>query len=280
MGPLVVFTGKDYQEQIDDIKKNEEAATSALTAAQEALRNIEPQRLEAKQQLDAATDANRPLLTEKYQALRRTRLRLSDEVDSQTQRLQQLAELRRHGSQRYRIASTIGTRPIPTHLTQLKSQQKETKSVLSELASGLRTQIAELGEVRDTLGRVTKKAEAAAKGPADVLPWIQEQQRQLEGMQRIYERNLVTIEDSRRVHEKLLDEINACVKANTPGTIALGVWYQLKVIWDTTFHIGGNAITVGMAIQGLTTLVVGWMLARFARRAALAYRLLKRFSNT
>jgi len=73
MSPLVVLTEKDYQEQIDEIKKNEEAASNALSVAQEASRNIEPQRLLAKQQLDAATDATRPLLNEKYHALRRTR---------------------------------------------------------------------------------------------------------------------------------------------------------------------------------------------------------------
>jgi hypothetical protein len=107
-------------------------------------------------------------------------------------------------------------------------QQKETKAVLSDLASGMRTQIAEISDVRDTLTGVIKKADAAAKGPVAVLSWVLEQQRQLDEMQRIYERNLVAIEDSRHVHEKLLDEINARLTATTPTSIALAAWHQFK----------------------------------------------------
>jgi small-conductance mechanosensitive channel len=217
------------------------------------------------------------LLTEKYQAMRRTRLRLSDEVDSQTQRLQQLAELRKAWDERYRLATEHRESVDTDTYSQLKTQQKDAKAVLSELASNSRTQIAWIGEVRETLGRVTKKAEGAAKGPAEVLTWIQEQQRQLEGMQRIYERNLVTIEDSRRVHEKLLDEVSASLKVNTPSSLAMDALYQVKTAWNTSFmHINNEPITVGMAIQGLTTLVLGWVLSRFVS-AMVAYRILKRF---
>ena len=69
MSPLVAFTEKDYQEQIDDIKKNEEAAANALTAAQEALRNIEPQRDRGEKAARRRDRRRPPLLTEKYQAL-------------------------------------------------------------------------------------------------------------------------------------------------------------------------------------------------------------------
>jgi len=276
LSPLVLFSEQDYQEQIDNIAENEEAAANALAAAQEQLRSIEPQRIEAKEQLDAATDANRALLTEKYQALRRTKLRLSDEVNSQIQRQQQLAELRLAWARRYQIATDHRDSTDSDVFNQLKTQQKETKAVLNELASGLRTQIGWMGEVREVLTSVNKKAETAAKDPSEVLPWIQEQQQQLEEMQRIYERNLVSIEETRRVHEKLLDEINASLKKLTPTTIALGAWYQFKTVWDHPFHIGTQLITVGMAVQGLVTLAVGWVLSRFVS-ALVAYRLLKRF---
>ncbi len=75
----------------------------------------------------------------------------------------------------------------------------------------------------------------------------------------------------------MLDELNASVQAFTPATVALGVWYQFTTVWNhTLWHINGNPITVGMAIQGLATLVFGWLLARFVA-AMVAYRLLKRF---
>ena len=54
-------------------------------------------------------------------------------------------------------------------------------------------------------------------------------------MQRIYERNLVTIEDSRRVHEKLLDEINASLKREHTHVDRAERWYQFKSVWDYHF---------------------------------------------
>jgi MscS family membrane protein len=80
------------------------------------------------------------------------------------------------------------------------------------------------------------------------------------------------------VHEKLLDEINENLKVLTPQSLALSAWYRVGQAWDTTFmHDSKNEpITVGMAVEGLTTLVLGWVLSRILS-AWVAYRVLKRF---
>ena len=149
--------------------------------------------------------------------------------------------------------------------------------MLDDLAAGLRMQILKMHNLRNQLTSVTKKADLAAKGPANVLFWIQVQQSQLEQTMAIYEQKLVTIETSRRVHEKLLDEINVSVQALTPAAIAAGAWYQVESAWNhQLLQINEKWITVGMAIKGLTTLILGWMLSRFVA-AMVAYRLLKRF---
>jgi potassium efflux system protein len=277
MTPLVTFSEKDYQAQIDEINSNQEAATNALSRAQESLRGTELELNDTKKLLDAAAGADRALLTEKAAAQWRTKQRLIEESDSNSQRLQQLSQLQAAWDLRYELAS--GKWDLSNHddWLRLKDKQKETERVLDELESGLRIQILTMKELRNQLTLVVKKADAAAKGPADVLFWIQLQQTQLEETLRIYDQRLVTIESARRLHEKLLDELNASLQKTTPMTVALGAWHKFKSVWDHPLTtIGDKVVTYGMAIQSLATLIIGWVVSRFAS-AVVAYRLLKRF---
>ena len=107
------------------------------------------------------------------------------------------------------------------------------------MADDLRTQISKMREVRDQLASVNKRADAAAKGPLEVLYQINLQQKQLEDTLKIYEKNLVTIETSRRVHEKLSKEVGKTVDALTPKAIALGAWYQAEAVWNHVLMSSG-----------------------------------------
>lgn len=276
ISPLVVFSEADYQDQIDAIKKKEESATKSLSKAQASMHNADVELRDTQLQL-AAPNCDRALLTERLEAQRLARERYSDDIDAQNQRLQQLAQLRVAWSQRYQIGSFNRDDADREVWAQWKLQQKKTRDVLDELAYDLRIQISKMREARSALTSVVKRADAAAKGPTEVLSWIQTQQKQLEDTLDIYEKNLIAIETSRRVHEKLLDEIGLGVEAITPKTLALGAWYQAEMVWKYRLaSINGEPIQVGMATKGLTILVVGWMLSRFMA-AVFAYRLLKRF---
>ena len=78
------------------------------------------------------------------------------------------------------------------------------------------------------------------------------QHSQLEAMLQVHERNIVTIETSRRVHEKLLDEIGGGVMALTPKNLALGAWYQAGLVWNfEVASIGDKPITVRKIVTGL-----------------------------
>ena len=277
MTPLVKFSEADYQAQIDDIKKSQDAATTSLTQANANLRNAELELTEIKKRLDAATGADRALLTEQAAAQWRTKQRLTEESDSYSQRLQQLNQLKVAWDRRYELASANPNTDDKEMYLKLKSERKQTQREIDELAAALRIQILTMKDLRNQLTSVTKKAAAAANGPPAISLFIQVQQQQLEETLRIYDQKLVTVDAARRVHEKLLDEIDASLKGLSASTLALSAWYQFKSVWDYTFiHISEKPITVGMAIQGLTTLVLGWLFSRFAS-ALVAYRLLKRF---
>jgi small-conductance mechanosensitive channel len=276
LSPRVVVSQQDYQEQIDDIKTKEDAANKLLLSRQLRLQDVNLRLREAQQQFDAGT-GDRVILTEQLEAQRRSREKLTDEIDSLTQRLQRLAQLRLAWNHRYKIAALDRSNPDRQVWGELKKLQKETKAILDELASDLRMEILRMRDLRASLTSVTKKAEEAVNAPQGLQLALGTQKYQLELTLRIHERNLVMIETSRRVHEKLLEEIGMGVEVLSPKTLALGAWYQADLIWKSEIgHIDKEPITVGNIVTGLTMLLVGWMLARFLA-AVFAHRLLKRF---
>lgn len=275
--PLVTLTEGDYKQQIDDIKKLQETTKSSLLRAESDMRATEVAMTELKKQLETAAGADRTLITEKLAVQWRTRQRASEEQEALGQQMQQLSQLAQAWTWRYELASVKRDPTDQEVYLQLKSQRKETRQVLDELAAGLRIQILTMKNLRSDLASVTKKANDAAKGPVEILSFIEEQQRQLEETLRINDLRVVSIETARRVHEKLLDELNENLKALTPKSIALGAWYQFEQAMNlTVVPTEKGPITVGMSILALTTLAVGWMLSRFVS-VLVAYRVLKRF---
>jgi small-conductance mechanosensitive channel len=293
--PLVVFYEADLEEQLAQIKKKEDSAYRSLARAQNSLHDVDIQVQQAQRQLEAeARDrgAAAEWLGEKLEAHRRQREKRIDEIDSLTQRLGRLAQLRVAWNRRYQIAATnSSTQPHlndePLAWTQLKEWQKETQTILDELAAELRTQIFIMRSLRSSLTSITKKADAAKESASkegiakaseeSVLPWIEMQRSQVEAMLRTHETNLVMIETSRRVHEKLLDELGRGVLALTPKTLALGAWDQVLQIWKLEIvSIDDQSIYVGKIVQCLFVFTGGWMVARLLA-ALFANRFLKRF---
>jgi potassium-dependent mechanosensitive channel len=277
ISPHVKFTEADYQEQIASIKKSEESATASLARAQSDWHITESQLRNTQQQLDGAVGDVRATLTETVAAYQQKKEKLSEDIDYYTQRLQQIAQLRLAWSRRYEIATADRENTDHEIWGQLKTFQKETKSVLEELAQDLRTQIQKMREVRSSISSVGKRVEAAAKGPPEMAYQISQQQMWLDGKLRIYEKNLVNIETNRRVHEKLLDEVGDTVEAVTPKAIALGVWYQAESAWKSELLVLNNqSVRVGDTIKGLTILIIGWLMSR-STSGMFANRFLKRF---
>jgi potassium efflux system protein len=275
--PLVTLSKADYDQQINDITGLQEQTKNSLSRAESDMGATEVEMTALKKQLETAAGADRALITEKLGAQIRTRQRASEEIESLSQQMQQLGELRQAWHWRYELASAQRDPDDQEVYQQLKSQQKETKRILDELSSGLRIQILTMKNLRGDLASVVKKANDAAKGSAELLSYIQEQQDQIETTLRINDQRIVSIETTRRVHEKLLDELNDNLKALTPTSVALGAWYQFEQVWNHPYMSAEKGpITVGMTIEALATLALGWMLSRFLS-VLVAYRVLKRF---
>jgi small-conductance mechanosensitive channel len=277
LSPRVVFAEADYQQQVDAIKKKEASANKSLLRAQTSLHNADMQFRQAQEEHDAET-GDRTVAAEKLEASRRAREKLADEIDSLQQRLQRLSQLRVAWNRRYTAASADRSQPSEQAFSEMKAWQKETRSILDELAADLRMQILRMRDLRSSVTAITKKIEAAKDSPEGVLAWLETQKRHVEAMLRIHETNLVTIETSRRVHEKLLEEIGRGVQILSPKNLAFGLWHQLKQVWNQEIITTNDdrSITIGKILTCLTIFFGGWLFARvFA--ALVANRILKRF---
>jgi small-conductance mechanosensitive channel len=276
LSPTVVFAEADLQEQVAAIKKKEDSANKSLLRAQTSLQSADVQFREAQKEHEAET-GDRTVVVEKLEAARRAREKLSDEIDSLNQRLQRLSQLRVAWNRRFLAASSDHSQPDEKAYEDLRTWQKETREVLDERAVDLRMQILRIRELRSTISAITKKVEAATEGSADMVTWLETQKSHVEAMLRIHESSLVSIENSRRVHEKLLDEIGQGVTLLNPKNLALGAWHQAKQVWGQEItKIDERSITVGKVITCVTVFFGGWMFAGIFSRL-FSNRILKRF---
>ncbi|HEX4413534.1 MAG TPA: mechanosensitive ion channel domain-containing protein, partial [Lacipirellulaceae bacterium] len=279
IAPQIEFTEQDYKDQIDEIAKSETSVAAKLAQQQANQRNEDYEFKSDKLALDAApTDSpQRAVLSEVVKLHQVTKARIAAQIESYMKQQQQFLELRGAWEWRYKIATSHGDDTNHEIFGKLKTVQSDTHNSLDRLANDLRNQIVNMRDIRDQLTSTSKRHEAATKGPLQVLEQIEQQQTQLEETLRVYEKNLVTIETSRRVHEKLLSEVGRTVDSLTPTAIALGAWYQAEAVWNYVLMPSATQpITVGDAIKGLVILIVGWIFSR-SMAGVFATRFLKRF---
>lgn len=280
ISPRVVFSEADLKEQLAQVQKQEAALNAALEKAQTNLQTAQRRLAEARREHDEAT-GDRTVLAERLEARQRARDRSDVEVNTLTRQLQRLAELPLAWNHRYQIATSRsgaeGTKVAAIPSDELKNWQTATKTALTDLADEARAQILRMSELRGDLATVAKKADAAKDGPAELVQWIDRQRQYLDETLRLHEANLVSIESTRRVYERLSAEVNRGVEALSPTQLALSAWDHAAAIWKTELaNIDDNPITVEKVVRGLVIFTAGWILSRIFA-TLFAYRFLKRF---
>lgn len=276
LSPLVKFTAADYEAEIASIKKKEESNSKSLQSAQTKLQSATFALQQVQKKRDATT-GDRAIVDEELEAARWAREKFSDEIDALTQKQQSLAQMRVAWNRRFTNASADRSTPSKEAYDELKSWQKETREILENLASDLRAQIMRMREIRSSITAISKKIDAAKDGPSELSKSLELQKARAEETLRLHETSLVTIETSRRVHEKLLDEIGRDVQIINPKNLALGAWHQAELIWNfelTTFE--NNSITVAKVVSCLLIFSGGWVCARITS-GVFANRILRRF---
>jgi small-conductance mechanosensitive channel len=155
----------------------------------------------------------------------------------------------------------------------LADWQTETEQTLEQLRQDSRLQTIRVDELRGKLAGVEAKIQAA-KDNADVLRQIELQRNHLQRLGRVYDSNFVSIEASRRLHEKLLGEIRHDSQSASLSERAALVWQRLLGVWNYVIAaVDDRPITVGKVVSGVILLIIGYLasglLSRFCGRRLL-----------
>lgn len=198
-----------------------------------------------------------------------------------SRQLQRLADMRLAWNERFQLATHKLDSTDEETWGKLKDWQKATQDSLDTLTADTRSQILRMVELRSKLVTVGKKAEDAKSGPPEAVQWIDKQRNYLEETLRVYENNMLALEGSRRVEEKLLAEIGVNTDTLSPTQLALGTLYNIKQIWDYelfNFFDGtrNHPVYVSTVAFGLAMFVGGLVMSRIGS-AFVANRLLRRF---
>ena len=269
----VQFTQEALDEILVDIDKLEDRLTQSLEWAKADLKARDQQWLEARSELDASATKDQAL-TEKVEARKLARQLRQREVTLLGQQLQALVDSRQAWNRRHQTFNQMVEPPV------LKEWLAETQQHLKQLERDLRVYSTRLSELRQEALTLDSKIAASADAPQEVTRWLDEQKRQLNNLIRIFEGTVNRLEASRRLHEKLLHQIDEQVSTVSLWERTKATWQVVTDIWNYEItSVQDNPITVKKIVIGLVLLLIGIFVSRTIT-SLIAKRFLTRFGLT
>jgi small-conductance mechanosensitive channel len=155
---------------------------------------------------------------------------------------------------------------------ELSDWARQARETLEQLARDQRLAELKMHEIRSRRVDLEKRAQEATD---DALSQsLAEQLRVERELMRYNGQNITSLERSRRVHERLLAEIEA--NRLTLAERLHQVWSSVAYVWNYELVVAdGEPVTVSMVVWGLVLLVLGLFVSRYASRA-IGKRLLPR----
>ena len=263
------FEKKDLQAQIEAIEEQSARLKLEMEAAEPNVKFLEDRWFDARRRLEAAA-AKTPELSEEVEARRLAYQAEQQQIAALNSQIQRLTENRVAWTRRFAIATRAAEREEVAKWT------AETQRTTVQLKSEARVQTQKSGDLRKTLATLKGKAEKTKAGQPGAAGWIDRQQELLRRLNETYQENLVSIESSLRLHEKLLVEMRG-KQAPTIAETAATVWgWALAVVDYPLLTVDDRPITIRKIVIGFVLLILGIFLAR---RLANVFgrRLLRRF---
>ncbi len=272
--PLVVFTEAELQDQLKQLKTQEESVRAALKQADDDATTNARNWVLAKRRLAAAGEKS-PALVEEVEAWHRARDNALDQKNAALDQLLQIEQLRTAWTRLNQLMS--GTTEHSSD--ELTTWKEETASALRMLIGSTQAHLLRIEELRGELATVLAKAAAAKDGPENLRRFIDSQRGSIEAMIRTHEAQLVSIDASRRLHGKLRAELGRGIDLLSPEQWARDAWGGVVWLWD--YEIAEDkdkdvSITVGKIARAMLIFFAGWLCSRMASRF-FAHRLLHRF---
>jgi small-conductance mechanosensitive channel len=252
----VRFTKKDLDDRLVEIAREEEELQREARAVGSELANLERE----SGGLPNLSPGNHPSLADEGETHRLRREVQQQQSYILDQRLARLAKVRTAWTRRFHVANGTIT------AGELDKWHQETAETLDQVGRDALLQTMRGDELRNDLAALDARSQTASDDEAKKNQIEQQRQRMLD-LGRVYDTNLVSIESSRRLHEKLLAEIRNDVESMTLGERAALWWQRLKSVWSYELtSVDDRPITVGKVISGLILLVIGYLVSRFLSR--------------
>jgi small-conductance mechanosensitive channel len=228
---------------------------SEIEAAQLELTYIEREWFDARQQL--TRDADPTASSEQVESWRLGRETRQQALVLINQRLQRIGSAKTTWQRRYEI---FHDRAEPADRDRWQS---EAEQAVDNLVREDRLQTLRITQLRKDLATLDTQLHTARTESPGTLRWLKQRQTYWQSLIQEYDTNLVSIETSRRLHEKLEHEISSFVRLTSIGEWVAGKWGQVIRIWSyEVASVDDHPITFGKLVTGLFLLVIGFVLSR------------------
>jgi small-conductance mechanosensitive channel len=251
-----VFSGEDLQDQTVELDKRESDLQESLRAAEFNLQFAEVELSEARKQVEGTTEQAAEL-REKLASKQTTRQLYQMQVSLLNSRLQRLATDRETWSRRYKVITSAAS---PEEAI---TWGDETTTWLEQLEREKRLEQLRVDQLRQEIAGVEAKLQGVDPSAGNTRAWVELQRDRLSELIQVHDANIVDIEGSRRIHDKLRQEISGNVRE-----WSLGEWYgwarhHFGELWNTEIaRVDEHPITVGKVIVGILLIFFGFLLSR------------------
>lgn len=253
---VATFDENDLQAQIAVLEKQSADLKRKLVLAEPDATFLEDRWFDVRRRAEAASEKS-PELVEEVEARRLAYLAQQQRVAVLNSRIRRLVEMRTAWNRRYKVAKNEADE------ADRKNWTDESERIVEQLQSESRVQIQKSHEVRKKLaGRVQK----AQSDDATLAAWTNGQQESLLKLSQTYELDMIGIEASLQLHEKLLAEMRGKTSTTVNGRLASG-WQWLKEIWNyPVATVQDRPITLHKIVIGILILVLGFFASRTLSR--------------
>lgn len=262
----VVFSDNDLRDQMIEIDKQEEDLQSELTLAESNLKYADGEWSRVRQQFDILMEKNAEL-AEQVEAKQLTRQFYQTHVALLNTRLQRRRANREIWQRRYQVIRDL------TDTEDTITWVNEARTRLDQLEREKRVEQMRIDELRQDLVGFDKESQAAGEDSGQVRRWIHVQRDTLSQLIQVHDANIVSIEASRRLTEKLVAEIEGDVMRWSMSEWLKSCSYYANKVWNTELtNLDDHPLTVGKVLVVVLLIFAGFIVARTLSRT-LSHRL-------
>lgn len=254
------FSEGDLQTQLVEIEKLESELRQQLTNGEWYQKYFDEKMSELRQKIDAnpqPTSSER----EEERSYKLSRDCLTRSMALTQKHLERLGPLKQAWKRRREVA--MGGVPRSDLLT----YKSDCTKILQQLDLDRRLGELQMGEIRKELADLEPRLQKAKNEDTDLVRWIDKEKSQYQSLIESYNKNLILLETTRKLHQRLLDEINGLTTRHNFGEYVVTVWRGVVAVWNYELAVfEDRSLTVSKVCIGAFLLFGGIFLSRRTSR--------------